>query len=194
MTGKFMENEIALLIEQLTDTTLSYAAEEQLLALGAAAVQPLIDSMNDGPDKISWRVAGVLLKINDDRIFPALVEGLSSANILVRQIIAQGFGKLGDIRAVPVLIDGLSDDGAPIVQLSVVTALGMLADKRAVDPLVTILLNTEFAALRHTIIKVLGEIGDDSLIEIFRQFEHDENHHVRNRVRDALQSMANNSD
>lgn len=180
------------LVNDLTDSSKMVSAKQQLIASGSDAIPVLIDVMNHGADKLAWRAASVLLQINEACAISALIEGLNSPNIVVQQVIAQGLGKSDDERVASALLAHL--DTCPITaQLGIVESLGRLADPRTIQPLVEKLTGTDSPTLRQLIIKVLGKIGGESVVEVIRQFEDDENHHVRSRVHDALEAIRNQS-
>jgi HEAT repeat protein len=67
-------------------------------------------------------------------------------------------------------------------------------DTRVVDALLEILQLTGSPTIRHSIIKVLGTLGDKRAIPIIRTFETDDDHHVREWTTIALEQLESTAD
>lgn len=176
-----------------TDITTHLAIEDELLAIGPAAIAPMAAVMLDSDAKDCYKAAHVLArmaaKTPDPSLMDPMCEALHSPHFMVRQVAAQTLGMLGDRRAMALLVEALNDEKL-LVQLWSVEALGKLGDPRAVAPLVEALKRTESSTVRYTIIRVLGEMGDPEVIPVILTYRDDDNHHVRARVRDAVEALS----
>jgi HEAT repeat protein len=95
-----------------------------------------------------------------------LIEGLSNPDALTRRVAAdilaeRALGGLTDSRAIEALIKALKDSDRS-VRHSVVVALGMFADNRAVEPITRILQSDPFGEERGEAARALGKIGASS--------------------------------
>ncbi len=106
-------------------------------ALGASrdprAVQPLIESLRDGEDRVRQAAADSLGKMGDLALEP-LLSLLGDPQVRVRQLAAKALGDIRDPRAVEPLITTLGDADLG-VRRQAAFALGPLKDSRAVRPL-----------------------------------------------------------
>jgi HEAT repeat protein len=121
------------------------AAAEALVQIGAPAVKPLIDILNDNDRSVRWYAVRALGQIGD----PAAVEPLIAAStdplVSVRSVAVGALVQIG-APAVKALIAALPSWAAA-------EALGRIGDTRAVEPLIAVLPN-------WTAINALGKIGD----------------------------------
>ena len=95
---------ISTLISRLAypDRTVQAYAVDELVELGAPAVEPLMQVLNVGPFKTMQdnevaraKAEYALLRITDPNAIPVFVKGLSSSNRSVREISAASLNKLG---------------------------------------------------------------------------------------------------
>jgi len=175
-----------------SDKAVRDAASRALIAIGAAAVTPLLDWLRDPGSEEP--VAGILAVIGDSRAIDALIGALSSSNWIVRMHAAKGLGKIGDSRAVDPLIPLLQDKVKAVreeaaaamsaigtaaipellralkhpewlVRLHAVEALGRMRSPDATDSLLHVLFNDADASVREDAAHALGEIGDPRAVE-----------------------------
>lgn len=177
------------------ERTSRLSIEHEITDMGTTAVEFLVAIMLDPEGENRYQAAKLLGKIAKQTRDPCLVEpmvkALGSPDFMIRQIAAQVLGILGDRRTSEVLIGALKDEKV-MVQLWAVESLGRLGVPSAVGPLVELLQNTESSTLRHTIIRVLGTLGNPEVIPIILTFKDDEDSHVRARVTDAVQALRKN--
>lgn len=85
----------------------------------------------------------------------------------VRNVSASGLAKIQDKRAVPVLLAMLQEMGSfsAEMQRSIVGALGVLKDRRALLPLSEVLKNTPYKQVYGTTAYSLGLIGTSDIVE-----------------------------
>lgn len=180
------------LVEALTcfDSQRVARARESLLATGKSAVPWLVKAvMNATSDRDRWRVLSVLAEIGDPRVVPVMVAHLHAQSSAIRALAAQYLGSCGDCAAIEPLLELLSETDPNYSQVWVIDALGKLGDKRAVDPLLAFLRRTQSPTERYTAIEALGRLGDTRAIEQIKQYADDPDHHVRDRVKRALQCL-----
>jgi HEAT repeat protein len=165
-------------------------AREQLVQIGPDVVEPLIAAMQTENLRLSWQAAVTLGHIADQRWIGPMQAALRSSNVLLGQAAVTALEETLQGEAVDSLLDALAHCRLA-VQMPLVNALERLGDSRAVEPLCGFLETTGSPELRYTIIQALGKLGDPSLIPLIEKFEHDPNHHVRDRVVIALDRLTN---
>jgi HEAT repeat protein len=109
--------------------------ENQLLKIGASAVEPLIAALNDKSFKTRSFAIGVLGRLKDKRAVEPLLGAAKDKDDDIRSFSALSLGRLGDTRAVEPLIVLLTKDEESGTRESAAIALGWLGDVRAMDPL-----------------------------------------------------------
>lgn len=114
------------------DPAIHCVVVDTLAGIGARAVEPLMDVLND--PHTTWRgrsgAAEALGRIGDPRALEALIAALPNAAS------ATALGKLGDARAVEPLLTVLNDREIS-VRRAAAQSLGQLGDTRAVKPLIS---------------------------------------------------------
>ena len=185
-----MAVEVQELINRLADASLSEQRQtmEQLVALGADAVAPLIIVMNSSRGQQAALAAKVLSRIEDQRVVPALLSALANMNRVLQTMVINLLGELRDERALLPLLE-LLDSPDSLLQMGAIQALREFHDLRCVAPLIRALELTKSPSIRYTIIEVLGELGDPCAVEPIRCYKNDEDHHVRRRVEVALEKL-----
>jgi HEAT repeat protein len=130
---------------------------EEMSSLGPSAVVALLEAK----DKINERRGSDIFVLAITNIgktaVPALIDGLSHVNAVVRARAATSLGKMGDGRAVEPLIRSLSDPDKRVVRAAV-WSLGLLKDRAATEPLLE-LWHKEQVVSRTSIASALGQIG-----------------------------------
>ncbi len=159
--------------------------QADLDSLGPSAVPALIDALNDRghpnptlpgyADVIPNFAAEQLGKLRDRRAVEPLIRCLQERPVRVHY----AFGALGaieDPRAVDALIACLNDKGNG-VPLGAIGALAKIGDRRAFEPLLTLLDNEDFKAEAHrdrptalgvrvSAVSALGPLGDGRAFKI----------------------------
>lgn len=146
----------------------STAAMNNLVRIGAPAVDPLIGALRHPNSRIRYHAASALgslaLKgIKAHHAVPSLIEALHDENSQVRNFAARSLGDINDQRAVEPLIQALQDEDMG-VRGDAASALGKLKSKRAIRPLLAMLKerkqNYQFAA--DALREITGQsFGDD---------------------------------
>jgi HEAT repeat protein len=161
---------------------------DKCVAMGSAAVEPLLVALKDSDSNVRQASAKALGQLGDagavgplitvlrgkdkelsQTAVKVLVEiGIPSVSPLVtalrdpdksvQQVAAEGLGKIGDTQAVEPLIAALEDSDSNVCQAAA-GALGQLGDARAVEPLIAALDNP-YWEVRKTAAEALGQLGD----------------------------------
>ena len=119
------------------------------------AVEQLINLLRD--DTVANAAANALGKIRDLRAVPPLIELLRrNKSVYAVSAALHQFGG----HAVDPQIQVLSDSDASPVHDLVLINLWMLGDKRAIDPILTVLETTDDAKTRRSAISALGHLRD----------------------------------
>jgi HEAT repeat protein len=168
-------------------------AQKQLVEMGEIVVEPLIAVMLAKNGRSCWIAAQTLGKLKDPRSIQPLISVLLSENQLLGSAAATALSSYGDDDVAIQLVKALPD-ARIIVQQTIIKLLQELNDTRVVEALLEILQLTSSPTIRHSIINVLGTLGDKRAIPIIRAFENDENHHVREWTTIALEQLENAAD
>lgn len=172
---------IARLIEQLAadDEVVRLQAGEMLLQMGAAAVRPLVDALQNPRNPARPLIASTLGQIGDKRAVEPLIHALQDQDKLVRLHAALALGKLKDQRAIQPLIHALFDEMPPVgtdpltgepltVRAAAAQALGELQASEAV-PAFKVLLQDSNRSIRRAAIQALGQIGTEDALTLLQQ-------------------------
>ncbi len=146
----------------------STAAMNNLVRIGAPAVDPLIAALRYPNSRIRYHAASALgsLALNGvktDNAVTSLIEALHDEDPQVRNFAARSLGDIDDQRAVEPLMHALRDEDMG-VRGDAASALGKLKNKQAIRPLLTMLKerrqNYQFAA--EALREITGQsFGDD---------------------------------
>lgn len=98
---------------------------ERCAAIGAPALQPLIDTAINGEDDVRWAATHMLGRLGDTKALPTLLRALKDEDHRVRLAAAEALGTLGDSRAVPMLKAALLDNNYR-VHIAIHKAIGTL--------------------------------------------------------------------
>lgn len=188
---KKMSDEIVVepLIANLSDGNplVRAKARHLLIERGHSCVELLVAAMHTENRYQAIGAAEVLAEINDPRCFDVMKVAVLSPDLVLAQVAVEALERYGD-KALSMLIEALFITH-PIVQLQIVCVLERLRDRGAVIPLLKLLRLTDSSTLRYTIIQALGLLGDIQAVELIKSFENDPDHHVRKRVRIALERL-----
>lgn len=189
-----MENErIQQAFEMLNHTDLNVRrdGQQQLLAAGYEGMIALREAVFHPSNRISFSAVEALTQLDEPWRFDCMTAVLRSQNPLVGEVAARTLAYYGE-EAVEILATALTDCHA-LVQLSIVQSLEQIGSRQAVQPLMTVLATTNYPTLRYLIIQALGVIGDPIAIPRILTFRNDPDHHVRERVKIALQRLETSS-
>ena len=179
---------VAILIENLrnSESAVRQQAETELEAMGSVVIDSLVVAMRSDDLGQAWRAARLLARIDDPRRLDYMLPALILSNSLVGQVALKVvIASLPAEQIGPCLVDYLPRCH-PLVQVHVVLALGNLHHTEAIPALMQLLAATESAEVRYTVIEALGLLNAAQSVELIRSFQHNHNHHVRERVQIAL--------
>jgi HEAT repeat protein len=162
--GKIPDAESArLLIDALDDEDDSAypSVVSALVALGEAAVSPLLEVLREPDPRFRSIVGSVLAGIGAPAV-PPLLHLLRSEDPLM-EVAASVLSRIG-AAAVPGLLDAVSDP-SPIVQALAALSLGATGDDRAARPLVS-LLDQANEDVRTTAATALAELGEGAVMPL----------------------------
>lgn len=103
------ERAVGPLITILDDRLVGYGAMKALIAIGPAAVPPLIVTLEDEDSTVRWMSAKALGLIGDESAVVHLIAALKDTGYSVRREAATALGLIGDGSAVEPLIGVLAD-------------------------------------------------------------------------------------
>src|SRR5262245_40806495 len=136
------------------DAALRNAAMEIYVKMGAAALPPLLELIEDADQEIRNFAAVMLGTLRDERGVSALIRALQDQDVNVRHAAAASLGQIGSREAVSPLIEALRTE--PWLQYPAITALGEIGDSRATPALLE-LLSDEM--LRGPVLEALGRVA-----------------------------------
>jgi HEAT repeat protein len=171
------------------------------LSAGPEMRQMLLQMLRADPDRpaalrqaiqsekgdVSAGAALMLAEFDHPQHLEYMAEALQTGNILVADIGARALERHGEA-AVSILLNAFPEC-QPLVQISIVRVLERINSQKAVEPLMCALASTDLPSLRYTIIQTLGVLGDPRATELIRSFEMDPDHHVQERVKEALERL-----
>jgi HEAT repeat protein len=177
---------------QATRTEDSDVREIALRALARIAdpraVGPLVAALSSADTWLSARIADILSHHGEAAVDPS-IELLSGApGHPARAWAANVLGEIRAQRAFPALVRGLSDSDEEVRGKSA-SALGRLADPRAISHLLDHLLTDPAPFVRARIASALGQIGGPEVIERLVRALHDPAWWVRVRSVEALEQI-----
>ncbi|RKZ92609.1 MAG: hypothetical protein DRR19_03725 [Candidatus Parabeggiatoa sp. nov. 1] len=126
---------------------------------GKAAVEPLIQQLDDWNNNIRRAAALALGQLKDSRAIKPLIQRLADKESEVRWAAVSALGQFKDTRAVEPLIQRLGDKDSSTRQ-AVASVLGQLKDSRAVEALIQRLGDKHPAGMRQAAASALGKIKD----------------------------------
>lgn len=189
------------------DADIAHRIIEALSGIGALAVDRLVEVMQGGDVDIRCRIVDILKGIDDKRAVDTLVATLADPDNLVRHHAVEALGSLRDTNQLAALTAALGDDdelvcmgvihalremgepgivpmiGAlrhplPAIRSAAAETLGDLREKRAVEPLISIIHDTD-DTFRFAAVETLGRIGDTRAIEPLVNILNDEVRTIR---------------
>jgi HEAT repeat protein len=183
MTNPYVDELIGQLAN--SDGVVRNQAKIHLAAMGEEAIDPLIQVMRSGSERMKWEAANVLCQFENARCIEPMLEALTSSSLMLQHVAIEALERYNLSSLVPALIRLLPSCHCS-VQARIANLLGKTGDQRAVHPLMDLLPKTDSSLLRLSIIQALGVLGDPQAIELIRAFQDDEDPHVRKRARAAL--------
>ena len=148
--------------------------------LGADLLRPIYDALGETVD---WDQLHLLRLYY---VLTALAGAVPPRDETVQRIYT--LGESGDSAHVPQLIAALEHENDNVRRLAA-SGLGKLRDNRAVEPLMTLLMNEEKAQVRQYAVRALGAIGDPRATALLESIANDEREmaYTRAAARKALE-------
>jgi HEAT repeat protein len=175
-----------------TQVRVRLAAQNQLVAYSALAVEPLIGLVQNGSLRQMAAAIPALAQIGDPRAIAPLTDILhGSQHSLLRMNAAQALAEFNDPAVITALLEALDDENE-LVLTWVVNSLAVLRDKRALEPLIIVLNQTPSPEIRYSVIRALGDLGDARAVEPIQRFLDHDNHHVQRYAVSALEKLTHN--
>lgn len=182
LTGK--KDESKKWIAQLSDPAKRAAAANEILRLGPAAVDGLVEALGGRDANLRTLAAQLLVKIGATGI-PRLTQILASAHPATRQLVADILGEIRHPSAVPALIEAARGEYFT-VRARVAPALAKIGDSKAVPVLIALLADNE-PTVRIAAALAVGTFRDpDSLIRLSDLLLEDREIEVRQAAAQAL--------
>ena len=133
-----------------------FFAATSLGKVGKAAVEPLIEAMQDEQYPVRQVSALALGEIGDPSAVKSLTAALHDEQHAVRQAAAVALGKIGAGEGVEPLLQAIGDE-SEIVRRAVVNALGMIGDEVAIPTLKWVIVE-DTEAVAHRASKAIQQI------------------------------------
>lgn len=155
-------------------------------SVSAAAMQALINALNDAEVEVRISSVQALGQIEDERAIAALSNALrNDSDGRVRKMAAWALGNIEDSRAVPALTHALKNDRDLEVRRTAVWALGQIEDSAAVPALSDATRDSD-SEVRQMSIWALGQIEDEAAVPALANVLRDSNADVRKQAAWAL--------
>lgn len=164
-------------------------AADELVKIGEAAVEPLIETVNAGSGRPSENAIIALARIGTPKSIDAVIGALKNPKFhhRVRAYAAMALGDTGSEEYIVPLIEALQTDSHWWVRNFAVGALGKIGSERAVDPLIEAM-NDVNQYVRRGAVSVLGELKPDKAVLPLIEALSDEDWQIRLQVPDILVS------
>ncbi|MBI4510927.1 MAG: HEAT repeat domain-containing protein [Deltaproteobacteria bacterium] len=164
------------------------AAEALAKIRDPSAVPLLVNELRSIDEPSSPRVADKLLAFGSAAVPPLLQLVAEDELPAARSWGARILGRIGDKAAVPALLQRLHDRH-DVVRISAAEALGVLADRRAVKPLIELTLRDPAPQVRAQAAGALGKLGDARSMDVLVAALADPDHGARIRALEALEML-----
>lgn len=144
-------------------------AADELVKIGEAAVEPLIETLNIGSGRPAENAVLVLARIGTPKAMEAVIGALKDPNLhhRFRTHAAMALGDTGSEDFIVPLIEALQTDSHWWVRNFAVGALGKIGSERVIDPLIRAM-NDENQYVRRAAVSVLGRIGYEDAVALSR--------------------------
>ena len=154
-----------------------YVMKEAIYSIGCNNI--LINSIND--NSIKYRGKSIAIEITGDlkcrKAVPALIKSLKSAYRDIRRSTIKSLAGIDDEHAREHLIDAINDNDSH-VRKTAITALGMIGELRAFEPLIEFLQYEKYDDVRDEFITALLSIDSALFLSRIEKFDD----HIREKV------------
>jgi len=176
------EPAVEALIRSL-ESPVEYSRSRAAYALGRIkdkrAVEPLIECLTDKMETVRWNSVKALGEIND----PTAIGPISALlKDKIRSVQWQAtLALLNYDEGIKLLIDTLRKDDPEYRYQDIIAAMGDIAEKRAVDPIIK-LLDSKIVEIKWNSVVALGKIGDPIALHHLVRLLEDKNPEMRGNV------------
>jgi HEAT repeat protein len=183
--------EVDTLLEGLTSrhTAVRQRAADEVQSVDTERILPRLEELIDASRSLEPTVRNAVLtglrRIEDPRVFSALVEALSAEKARIRSHAAELLAGVPAETALAPLLKALSDPNET-VRLQVVTTIGGMKSSRAVSPLLACWSREKHKPTREAILNALGTIGDPSSVPTLVEALSDEDKQIRYKALTSL--------
>lgn len=149
----------------------------------------ILQSLKDMPDRNkTLEILRLLNSIQDERIALVLSPWLMHNDIVIVQTVIQVIANQQTDQACQILVDSLFNNRS-IILMSIIPKLGVSHYSKAIEPLIKLLDITPSETIQYLIIEALGDLKAVEAISVIRRYSDHKNHHVRERVRRAIEKL-----
>ncbi|MCX5711784.1 MAG: HEAT repeat domain-containing protein, partial [Candidatus Omnitrophica bacterium] len=154
------------------DSSNSDTRKKAVIELGKSgdnrAIQPLIKALNDDNYEVSRSAVVALYKLGNTSGIPILIKDLKNGlNNFCRRSAAEFLGQIKNTEACVSLLKALAIENDIWVSEKIISSLGLIGDKLAIEPLARIAqLELNNFEVRNAAIIALGEIGDVRVVPL----------------------------
>lgn len=152
-----------------------------------AAIEVLIEALNDKSVKLQLAAMKSLGQLGDPSVLPVIRKFLSAPDPRMRRMAVLTVGHLLDYASTPLLLKIAYDDNSPLVRPAAIEALGKVGNTRLIPDLLPLVNDTNAflrAALVHTLIALDGNAPQ--VQAALERLSHDQVEHVAFVARSAM--------
>jgi HEAT repeat protein len=150
------------------------------VTMGAAAVAPLTAALRDQHSHTRHGALDALAQIEDERVFPLVLEALQDRDAHVRVAAAEVLSEFPDPKTIAALVMCLGD-GNVLLRAAAAGSLGKLGDVRAVEPLIAVLRDPDWS-VRKAAVDALGLLRAGAAVQPLSSLLGDPDSDVREAV------------
>lgn len=183
------------LLEQLDSeqAEIRKQAQDQLLAIGAEVVEPLLKILPGAASRPQVCIITVLGGLGDYTVIDSLCNLLESPNLMVRVSVAKALGNFQSPQVIQALRQHLGDP-SEMVRMWIIQSLGKLKAMEALPELIDLLQTTTSNTTRYMLLRALGDYGQANLTHYILPYQDHEDRHVRDDARAALLKLSFSAD
>jgi len=163
--------------------------QHQIVALGADAIEPLLELMQTGPPNKQLEAVKALGEICEPRVVPALLQALKKSSPAVRIAALEALDRSADPSVYPDVQRLLRDSNANVRSAAVETA-ARCGGAESVPSLLSMLKDSSWE-VRRDAARALGLLGDASVVESLCGLVRDSDRDVRESAVVALGHIGN---
>ncbi len=155
-----------------------------------AAVEPLVEALDDHQAAVQLEAARALGKLKSPKATESLIDALNDETMAVRKAAADALGDIGDPQAADRLIGLLTDENLP-VRIAAAEALGRLRGGDVPQKLLEAL-KSENPRMQQGAALALGYIGDGQAADALAEHTRSEDPEMRLTAASALARLGDN--